>query len=85
MTDYLDGQHYDLRPHICDIKTPVGGAFYSAPTFTADISAGRNVDGTSTVLIKGDGRIFWNGREIETDDEFKGCMMELRNVLMRGK
>lgn len=37
---------------------------------------------TPVIKIDPDGRIFWNGREVESDDEFKGAMMDMRNCLM---
>lgn len=40
--------------------------------------------GKELVKICADGRICWNGREVETDDEFKGCILELLTAL-KGK
>ena len=31
--------------------------------------------------IERDGRIYWNGREIESDDDFKAAMMDVHKVL----
>jgi len=33
------------------------------------------------VRIASDGRVFWNGREVITDDEFRTAMLELGRVL----
>lgn len=32
-------------------------------------------DGKEVVRITRDGRIFWNGREVETDEDFRNCMI----------
>ena len=34
------------------------------------------------ILIKPDGRLFWRGREVETDDDFRGAMLHLAAVMM---
>ena len=33
------------------------------------------------VRIANDGRIFWNGREVESDDDFRAAMMDLVGAL----
>ena len=33
------------------------------------------------VRIAHDGRIFWNGREVESDDDFRAAMMDLVGAL----
>ena len=35
------------------------------------------------VRIASDGRIFWKQREVETDEDFRSAMCELRNLLKR--
>jgi hypothetical protein len=35
------------------------------------------------IRIAPDGRIFWNGREVETDDQFRAAMLELRDAMLR--
>ena len=42
-------------------------------------------DGNEVVRIDNDGKIFWNGRELETDDQFRSAMMELKNVFVKHK
>ena len=37
------------------------------------------------IEIKYDGTILWNGREIESDDEFKLAMLDVRAYIMQGK
>ena len=38
---------------------------------------------TGEVLrIDKDGRIFWRGREVESDDEFRAAMLEVRDVMV---
>lgn len=34
------------------------------------------------IRIAQDGRIFWHGREVETDDDFRGAMMELAQHML---
>ena len=36
------------------------------------------------VRIDRDGRIFWNGREVVTDEQFRGAMLDLANALKKG-
>ena len=39
-------------------------------------------NGTEEIVrIASDGRVFWNGREVITDDEFRTAMLELGRVL----
>ncbi len=38
--------------------------------------------GDEVIRIGPNGDIFWKGREIETDDQFKKCMVELANYFM---
>lgn len=33
------------------------------------------------VRIQQDGRIFWNGREVETDDDFRAAMIDLATIM----
>ena len=35
------------------------------------------------IKITPEGEVFWNGREIESDDNFKLAMLDLKNLLMR--
>lgn len=37
------------------------------------------------VRITKEGRIFWRQREVETDDEFRSSMIEIRQALIKGK
>ena len=38
--------------------------------------------GTREVIrISQDGKLFWNGREVETDDEFRAAMLDLAKHL----
>ena len=37
------------------------------------------------IEIKYDGAVLWNGREIESDDEFKLAMLDVRAYIMQGK
>jgi len=33
--------------------------------------------------IAPDGRIFWKQREVETDDEFRAAMLELKDAMVK--
>jgi hypothetical protein len=33
------------------------------------------------IKIQYDGRVFWNGREVETDQDFRAAMLDLVNFL----
>jgi hypothetical protein len=44
-----------------------------------------NAHGEQVVAIEQDGSIKWRGREVETDDEFKAAMLDLRAVLLNSK
>jgi hypothetical protein len=45
-----------------------------APT---DILTVRNSTSTEVIRIGPEGHLFWRGREVETDDDFRGAMMDL--------
>ena len=38
-------------------------------------------DGKEVIRIDHEGRIFWKGREVETDDEFRSAMLGLKKAL----
>lgn len=40
-----------------------------------------NENHKEVIRIANDGRIFWHGREVETDDDFRSAMMELAQRL----
>ena len=42
-------------------------------------------DSREVLKITADGKIFWNGREVEGDDEFRAAMVDLRNQLRDAK
>lgn len=42
----------------------------------------RTSEGVEVVCIKHDGRIFWRGREVETDQDFKSAMIDLRDYFL---
>lgn len=39
-------------------------------------------DAKEVIRIANDGGIYWNGREVETDEDFKAAMLEMREYLM---
>lgn len=41
-------------------------------------------DKTEVMRIEQDGRIFWKGREVDTDEDFRVAMLELRDAMMAG-
>lgn len=47
----------------------------------ADILEIRKDASTEVIRIGPDGRLFWRGREVETDDDFRGAMMDLTAAL----
>ncbi|MBY0498865.1 MAG: hypothetical protein K2P74_04500 [Nitrosomonas sp.] len=51
----------------------------------SSIFIGYSEDGGEVIRIDGDGRIFWNKREVETDDELRAAMMELKSVFVKNK
>jgi len=57
-----------------------GGTVVSLAQKVTDIinvcSSGKEV-----VRIEPDGKIFWLGREVETDDDFRAAMLELAKAL----
>lgn len=42
----------------------------------------NDANGDAIIRIVSNGAIFWNGREVETDDDFRSAMLELRDCLM---
>ncbi len=54
---------------------------YSVITPT-DVLAIR-AEGEEVIKITPEGDIYWRGREVETDDDFKGAMMELAGRLIQ--
>ncbi len=41
--------------------------------------------GKEIIRIDPVGRVYWNGREVETDEDFRGAMMEMRDYFMGRK
>jgi len=41
----------------------------------------RKPDATEILRIAPDGRLFWKGREVETDAEFRSAMLDLAAAL----
>lgn len=52
-----------------------------AVTGPANILEIRKDVNTEVIRIGPDGRLFWRGREVETDDDFRGAMMDLAAAL----
>jgi hypothetical protein len=40
--------------------------------------------GKELVRIDGDGRIYWHGREVKTDEQFRGAMLAAMQALAAG-
>ena len=51
---------------------------------TVRIVSIRN-QGKEVIRVDHIGRAFWNGREVETDEDFRGAMLELRDFFMGRK
>jgi CYTH domain-containing protein len=51
----------------------------TAPVATSTITI-SNTNNKEVVRIDRDGRIFWLGREVTTDDEFRQTMLELHKA-----
>ena len=43
----------------------------------------RTEQAGEVLRITCDGRIFWNGREVESDDQFRSAMLDLKEVLTK--
>lgn len=46
-----------------------------------DILRLADVNQKPIIVVKPDGTIFWKGREVETDDDFRAAMIELAKHL----
>lgn len=55
----------------------------SAPCNTALILQGANQPPVIRIMV--DGQIFWHGREVVGDDDFKACMVEMCRLLREAK
>ena len=50
---------------------------YTIKQTPTNIFTVRKDASTEVIRIGPDGRLFWRGREVETDDDFRGAMMDL--------
>ena len=50
-------------------------------TMPGDILTVRKDPQTEVIRIGPDGRLFWRGREVETDDDFRAAMLDLSAAL----
>ena len=41
-------------------------------------------NGLDTFRVEADGRLFWKGREVESDDELRSAMLEIKRYLTAG-
>lgn len=48
----------------------------------ADTLRINDANGDAIIRIASNGAIFWNGREVETDTDFKAAMLELRDYMI---
>jgi len=53
----------------------------SAPEFTAALCLRGG--GDEVIRIAHDGRLFWRGREVESDEALREALLDLRDALMR--
>ena len=54
----------------------VGMAVEIEPNITFSVPQGE------VLRIEKDGRIFWRGREVESDDEFRAALMDLHDMMV---
>lgn len=65
------------------------GIDFEGATLTANFTLNSDlvftaVNGNKEVIrINGEGKIFWNKREVETDDELRAAMLDLKDVFVR--
>lgn len=57
-----------------DITSGEAGQIFSMPV--ADIMTIRTAAGEEVIHIDREGKLFWHGREVETDDDFRAAMLE---------
>jgi hypothetical protein len=55
-----------------------------SPTYASNVMSAYEHSGAEVVRIQGDGRLFWRGREVFTDDAFRSAILELVQI-MSGK
>ena len=73
----LDGSAISIKDEIFNGQMfAVGRAVEIEPCIQFSFPQGE------ALRIEKDGRIFWCGREVESDAEFKAAMVELRDVLV---
>lgn len=66
------------------------GRCFSATSLSVPLKGNHSLNllpsgGVPVVTIKSDGRVFWRGREVETDDDFRAAMMDLKNTMTEFK
>lgn len=64
------------QPSVAYINGITAASFIKADTFNFG-----STNGVPVIKIMGTGEIFWNGKAVEGDDEFKKSMLELRDYL----
>ena len=57
------------------------GNYAIKQTTPGDILTVRKDPQTEVIRIGPDGRLFWRGREVETDDDFRAAMLDLAAAL----
>ena len=68
-----NGTH--TNQYVCDLRN-----ILAEPS----ILEAKTGDSTEVVRIAADGNIYWKGRLVESDDEFKQAMLDLANALKNG-
>ncbi len=84
--DCLCPEHYGEHCTLGRANPPKWGSLIDVKLlkFEPDTLTIRNSD-KQIIRIDLDGRVFWNGREVETDEDFRGAMMEMREYFMGRK
>lgn len=59
-----------------------GLVFNPNPTPTAGNIQFNNGDGKKVIEFCSDGKLMWNDREVETDEELKKAVIEIRDILV---
>jgi hypothetical protein len=69
----------DLNENVFTSRVSWGFSEISAPDYSPLTIKGK--DDTIIFRIDSNGKIFWNGREVESDEEFRKTMINLTNYL----
>lgn len=63
----------------------IDGSVITAPKFDYATSINLSPNGVEVLRIEPDGRLFWKGREVESDDELRSAMLDIKAALCGGQ